>query len=123
MFKKINLSDVYTGTIKLCNDFDKYQRYGEVEFIPSFKSAHSIEGITSEIVGVVEDNAYLISRGNGKYTPIGRLSKLSSGFVLTTEPLFSSDIFVDKSTLRPVFENSGEKLSIRKLVKKINGLK
>lgn len=123
MFNKIKLKDVYTGTIKRCNDVFKYKKYGEVEFIPSFKSAHMIEGVSREIVEVVEDGAVLIGKGNDKYAVLDSSSGLSNGFVLSVEPLYDSAIFVDQSTVKPVFENNEEELSIRKLVKRINGLK
>lgn len=116
--------NIFIGTVKKCGDIYWYNQFGEERFVGDFKIGSSITGSIHKYVNIIDDKAILIKINEDKYiyfdmitTPIEKIL-LSLGIpvkVIGTQPFHSNELYVDKKTLKPYFQNENENISIKKL--------
>lgn len=116
--------DIFIGTIKQCKDLVSYNKYGEEHYTGDFRIGHTEVGTIHKYVDVIDKNAVLMRVSEDVYI---YLDKVTSKFdellvnlgiavhTIGTEPLIDNGLFVDETTLEPIFEDNNIKLSIQKV--------
>lgn len=125
--KCIKQSDIFIGTIKKCNDFYYFKKYGESRFVPSYRIRSTVVGSTHYYVDVVEENTLLIKVDDDNYVRVKSLDGFFEIFfanrgiafhTIGTKPCFDGDYYVDKKTIVPYFKSDEkEKINVKTLKK------
>ena len=123
----IKQCDIFTGTIKKCDDIYFYERYGESRFVPSYRTCSTVVGSTHFYSDVVEENTLLIKVDDDNYV---RVQSLNGFFevlfanrgiafhTIGTRPHFDGDYYVDKETVVPYFKsNENGRINVKSLKK------
>lgn len=119
---------IYIGTIKKCLDIKNYNKDGDYTFSPDCEISTSCSkmefGFNRPNTVVINDQAILIENGYGHFYNY----KLDNGFIdnlkiilddgpsiINSKPKHNDELFYDKSSLVPYYEEQPKKLSFRKL--------
>lgn len=122
--------NIFVGTIKFCNDLESYKKYGEERFVGDFEICHTQIGSLKTYVQQVDDQAILIKIDEERFIWLKSLTSIIDEIlidfglpikVIETSPSMDNCLFIDRSSLRPYFDNNLEnnKTSVHKLKRKI----
>lgn len=127
--KKLKNCDVYVGTIKKCDDFYNYEKYGEKKEYYELIVGSIRFGEVRQYVTKVDEQAILIKVNDDQYVWIKSLTNfvdevlVDLGIAINTIKTFPTEddeLFVDRSTLVPYFENfRDQKLKVKKLKREV----
>lgn len=116
--------DVFKGTIKRCKDVESYNKYGGEHYCGDFRIGHTEIGTLHKYVEVIDENAILIKVSEYGYIWLDRVtSKFDELLVnlgiavntIGTEPFIDNALFIDETTLEPIFEDININLSVKKV--------
>lgn len=123
----IKQSDIFTGTIKRCNDIDFYNKYGESRYIPDYRICSIEVGTIRSCFDVIDKYALLIKVDEDNYVRVESLDGFFEMFfanrgiyfrTIGTRPHFYDDYYVDEETVVPYFKSSeNEKITVKTLKK------
>ena len=116
--------DIFKGTIKQCKDLNSYNKYGEEHYSGDFRIGHTEIGTIHKYVDVIDNNAILIRVNECEYIWLDNITRkfdellINLGIAVNTigiAPYSDGAVFVDKTTLEPVFEDNNANLSVKKV--------
>lgn len=117
--------DIYTGTIKKCTNIYNYNKYGEEHFFEEFRAGHTVIGTTHKYVDIIDEKAVLIKVDESRYIVPNTIANKFDEFLLSlgicnsdtigTTPCHDNQLFVDEETIKPLFKDDNEKISIKQV--------
>lgn len=111
-------SQVFVGTIKRCNNFYCYEKYGEEKYFADCRVGHTEFGTLSRYVDIIDEQAILIKVAEDEYIYLKSLKNPLEEILvdlkiynktITTYPSEDNELFVEEDTLVPYFENKDDK--------------
>lgn len=119
--------NLFTGTIKKCNNLYYYNQYGEEHYFGDMQIGKIQIGTIHRFVDVIDEKAVLIKVNEDEYIWLNTLTnKIDELFVnigipiktintISTIPYSENSLFVDKNTIEPIFLNTNDNLSVKKI--------
>lgn len=116
--------NIFTGTIKKCKDVASYNEYGEEHYSGDFRIGSTEIGTLHRYVDVISEKAILIRVREYGYIWLDKVtSKYDELLVnlgvavnaISTEPFIDNALFIDETTLEPVFEDVDINLNVKKV--------
>ena len=116
--------NVFKGTIKKCEDFYSYMKYGEERYVGDFKVGKIEVGTTYKYANIIDEEAILLKMSDKKFVWLDLVNTKAEEILvnlgiacnaISTSPICNNDIFVDEETLEPYFKAEDKKLSVKKI--------
>ena len=117
--------NVYIGNIKKCFSAGNYKLYGDSRIVDNGRNYGKKSYLTEEYTKVLRENVVLIKVNKDYYIDIKDVNTdidlvlYSSKSLIRTEPEEDNELFVDKKSLVPYFDNEVPKRIKIKQLKKI----
>ena len=116
--------NVFKGTIKKCEDFYSYMKYGEERYVGDFKVGKIEVGTTYKYANIIDEEAILLKMNDKKFVWLDLVNTKAEEILvnlgiacnaISTSPVCNNDIFVDEETLEPYFKGENTNLSVKKI--------